>query len=284
MKYKLLITLFTIFALIALSGVASLGNNMPNASPSTSSSAFSATIHEPHYVYENQTFQLNVTESAGYHNYSVSAYLGAVNDTGLSPLSYYNHHSTNGTFSISVTAPSESENIHGYINASAENSTGFRVSHVYAISPINVSAPITFNSTINNTDPVPIKNITVTYTISHGASSVVIGVSHINEIGANSTYKDNITVPAALVYKGKDTLTVTTNNPVITIAGKSTVTFYYGHKPNYDWVYYIAAVAVAFAVFLVLASSKRNTVKVPKWKRSKSSKKAQKVQKVQKAK
>ena len=71
----------------------------------------------------------------------------------------------------------------------------------------------------------------------------------------------------------------TTNNPVITIAGKSTVTFYYGHKPNYDWIYYIAAVAVAFAVFLVVASSKRNTVKVPKWKRSKSSKKAQKVQK-----
>ena len=280
MKYKLLITLFTIFALIALSGVASLSNNMPNASPSASSSTFSATIHEPSDVYENQTFQLNVTESAGYHNYSVSAYLGAVNDTGLSPLSYYNHHSTNGTFSISVTAPSESENIHGYINASAvNNSTGFRVSRVYSISSINVSAPITFNSTINNTDPVPIKNITVTYTISHGASSVVIGVSHINEIGANSTYKDNITVPAALVYKGKDTLTVTTNNPVITIAGKSTVTFYYGHKPNYDWIYYIAAVAVAFAVFLVLASSKRNTVKVPKWKRSKSSKKAQKVQK-----
>jgi hypothetical protein len=153
------------------------------------------------------------------------------------------------------------------------------VSYVSTISPINVSAPVIFNSTIKNTDPVPITNITVTYTLSHGTSSVVAGLSHINEIKGNSTYKDNITVPASLVYKGKDTLTVTTNNPVITIAGKSTTTFYYGQAPNYDWVYYIAAVAVAFSVFLIVASGRRNTVKVPKWKRAKSSRKSKKLEK-----
>ncbi len=277
MKYRLVILFLALFVLIALSGTAALGNNVQNNSPEASSSSFSATTSIPHYVYQNETFYLNVTESPGYHNYSLSAYIGAVNDTGLSPLFYYGH-SANGTFSVPVTAPSELENIHGFINATAVNSADSKVSFVSTISPINVSAPVIFNSTIDNKDPVPIRNITVTYTISHGKSSVVAGVSHINEIKANSTYKDNITVPAALVYKGKDILTITTNNPVITIAGKSTVTFYYGHSPNYDWVYYIAAVAVAFSAFLIIASGRRNTVKVPKWK-SKSSRKAKKLQK-----
>ncbi len=279
MRYKLLILFLAVFALIALSGTAASGSNTHGNSPETSSSSFSPGISVPTYVYENETFYLNVTEfTSGYHNYSLSAYLGAENDTGLSPLFYYGHSKT-GNFSIPVTAPSEIENIHGFINATAVNSTGSTVSSVSSISLINVSAPVIFNSTIKNTDPVPITNITVTYTISHGTSSVVAGISHINEIKSNSTYKDNITVPASLVYKGKDTLTVTTNNPVITIAGKSTTTFYYGQSPNYDWVYYIAAVAVAFSVFLIVASGRRNTVKVPKWKRSKSARKSKKLEK-----
>jgi hypothetical protein len=278
MKFKLLIMFLAIFALIALSGVSSSSGNAVS-SPATSSPSFSASIHVPTFVYENETFYLNVTESSGYHNYSLVAYLGAVNDTGLSPLYYYVHHSTNGSFSISVTAPAECEYIYGYVNATAQNTTNAEVSHTYSISPINVSAPVIFNATIKNTDPVPITNITVIYTISHGTSSIIVGLSHINEINANSTYKDNITVPAASIYKGKDTLTVTTNNPVITIVGKSSVPFYYGHTPNYDWVYYIAAVAVAFSVFLIVASGRRNTVKVPKWKRS-----SKKVSKIQKAK
>jgi hypothetical protein len=278
MKYKILIIFSVIFALIALSGTASL-STMPNAFPNASTPSFSASISVPHYVYKNESFQLNVTESGGYHNYSVAVYLGAVNDTGLSPLSHYVASTTNGNFSIAVKAPSECESVYGYVDAYAMNSTGHKVSYTDKITPINVSNPIVFNSTVKNTGPGPIHNIMLTYTVAHGKSSEVVGLSHISTIKANSTYKSNITVPAALVYKGKDTLTVTTNNPVIKISGKSAVTFYNGNQPNYNWIYYIAAVAIAISVFLILASGKRNVVKVPKWKRSKSSKRTQKAQK-----
>ena len=266
-----------IFALIALSGVASVSNihtEIPEASPSN----FSFTPSAPACVYENETFDVNLSLAhSGYHNYSVAAYFGAVNDTGLSPLFDYNK-STNGTFSIAVTAPSECENIYGYIDGYAINSTGHKVSYTSSIT-INVSRPIVLSATVQNSDPVPIYNITLTYTITHGTSSKVLPPSHVAKINGNSVYKDNITVPVASVYKGKNTLTVTTNNPVITLQGKSSIVFYNGKAPNYDWVYYIAAVAVAFAIFLIVASGRRNTVRVPKWKRSKSSKKTQKAQK-----
>ncbi len=278
MKYKLLILFSVIFALIALSGAASV-SSINTVTPETSTSGFSFTPSVPASVYENQTFYVNVSLAhTGYRNYSLAAYFGAVNDTGLSPLSYYANSAT-GVFSISMTAPLECENIYGYIDGYAiDNSTGHKV--VYTSSTtINVSKPVVFSATIVNTDPAPIYNITLTYTITHGTSSIALRPSHIQEINGNSTYKDNITVPAASIHKGKDILTVTTNNPVIVIKGKSSVIFYNGAKPNYDWVYYIAAVAVAFAIFLILASGKRNTVRVPKWKRSKSSKKVQKAQK-----
>lgn len=279
MKYKLLILFSVIFALIALSGAASV-STIHTEIPESSTSGFSFTPSAPACVYENETFDVNVSIAhSGYNNYSIAAYFGADNDTGLSPLFYYdNHNSTNGTFSIAVTAPSECENIYGYIDGYALNSTGHKVSYTSSIT-INVSRPIVLSATIQNTDPVPIYNITLTYTITHGTSSKVLPPSHIAKINGNSVYKDNITVPKASIYSGKNTLTVTTNNPVITLKGKSSVVFYNGKAPNYDWVYYIAAVAVAFAIFLIVASGRRNTVRVPKWKRSKSSKKVQKAQK-----
>lgn len=246
--------------------------------PELSPSNFSFTPSAPACVYENETFDVNLSMAhSGYHNYSVAAYFGAVNDTGLSPLFYYDK-SANGVFSIAITAPSECENIYGYIDGYALNSTGHEVSHTSIIT-VNVSRPVVLNATVKNSDPVPIYNITLTYTITHGTSSKTLPPSYIAKIDGNSIYKDNITVPVASVYKGKNTLTVTTNNPVITLNGKSSVVFYNGNKPNYDWVYYIAAVAVAFAIFLIVASGRRNTVRVPKWKRSKSSKKVQKAQK-----
>ena len=278
MKYKLIILFSVIFALVALSGSASVSGMQSAPAPAVSTSSLSATVSVQHYVYENETFYLNVTESSGYHNYSLAAYLGAVNDTGLSPLSYYSN-STTGKFSIPVTAPAECEGVYGYIDAYAINSTGHRITYTTSLPTINVSKPVIFNATVENTDPVPIYNITLTYTVTHGTSSQAVGISHIDEIKGNSTYTDNITAPSALIYKGKDTLTVTTNNPVITLKGKSSVVFYNGAKPNYDWVYYIAAVAIAFAIFLIVASGRRNTVRVPKWKRSKSNKKTQKAQK-----
>ena len=278
MKYKLLILFSVIFALIALSGAAS-ASSIYTEIPEASASGFSFTPSVPACVYENESFNVNLSIAhPGYHNYSIAAYFGAVNDTGLSPLFHYDK-SANGVFSIAVTAPSECENIYGYINGYAiDNSTGHQVSYTSSIT-INVSRPIVLSATVQNSDPVPIYNITLTYTITHGTSSKVLPPSHVAKINGNSVYKDNITVPVASVYKGKNTLTVTTNNPVITLKGKPSLVFYNGKAPNYDWVYYIAAVAVAFAIFLIVASGRRNTVRVPKWKRSKSSKKVQKTQK-----
>jgi hypothetical protein len=276
MKYKILIIFSLIFVLIAVSGVAS-ASSVHTETPAVSVSGFPRTPTYLSYLYENQTSTINVNmNQTGYSNYSITAYFGADNDTGLSPL-FYHTNSTSGVFSIPITAPSECEDIFGYINGYATNSTGGRVNYTYTMAPINVSKPVVFNATVENTDPVPIYNINLTYTIAHGKSSIVIGISHIAEINGNSTYKDNITVPAARVYKGKDTLTVTTNNPVIKLTGKSSVVFYNGEKPNYDWIYYIAAVAVALSIFLIVASGRRNTVRVPKWKRA--SKKTKKLKK-----
>ncbi len=270
-----IITVFAIVFIFVLISVIPYGVNTDNhVNEPQSTHPFSFSITQPSYTYLNESFNIYVNSTAGYHNYSVAAYLGADNDSGLLPLFYYNHHVHNYNFTISATAPSECEYIYGYIDTSAQNSTNAVSYNNYTIAPINVSRPVVFSSTVVNSDPVPIYNTTLTYTVIHSKTPYLVGQSHINKIPANTTYKDNITVPLAIVPKGKDTLSVTSNNPIITISGKSNVVFYNGKAPNYNWIYYIAAVVVALAVFLIVASGRRNTVKVPKWKRNKKTKAA----------
>ncbi|MEM0139848.1 MAG: hypothetical protein QXZ44_04465 [Ferroplasma sp.] len=265
MNKKILTVLIIVSLMAIMLSLPSNTHNTLNMPDSSSASLFSIT--EPPYVYNNQSFNINVTGIPGYHNYSVIAYFGAVNDTGLSPLSYYKTYAHNYNFTIPMIAPAESEEIYGYIDTSAVNSSSTFYDN-FTIMPINVSAPVIFSTTVKNSDPVAIYNTTLTYTVTNAKGPVVVGISHIDKISANSTYKDNITVPLATVPKGRDTLTITSNNPVITITGNSSVVFYNGIPPNYNWIYYIAAVVVAFAIFLIVASGKRNVVKVPKWKRA----------------
>ncbi len=254
--------------MVSLSGLSMVQNsysvnNANNSTPSTAAS-FSPTISYPSFVYKGEKFNIYVNETSGYHSYSVNAYFGGTNLTNFSPSAYHKTSTNNSNFVIGVRAPENCQNVYVNIRSTALNQTNSTVVSSNVIN-FNVSNPVKLNATIKNSISSPIYNITVGYSIN----GVSVGSTHIDIIGPNSTSKVNITVPAALIPKGKDTLSISTNNPDITVSGKSSTTFYYGTPPNYNWIYYIAAVAVAFAIFLLLASGRRNTVRVPKWKRRK---------------
>ncbi len=219
------------------------------------------------YKYTNENFPISVNKTKpGYYNYTINILMGAKNDTGLSPLSYHNFQKNSGNFTTKIRAPSKEENLYVFIRETAMNPKN-KLTTIYSTeTTYNISNPVTFNATIK-TSSAPANNITVYFSVN-GHS---MGSSYISRIKANSSYNDNITVPGALVPRGKDLLNITTNNPSVT-APKATY-FYYGHPPNYDWVYYISAAAIAFAIFIILVSGKRNTVKAPKWKRQKKTKK-----------
>ena len=267
MKTKLIIIISVVFIMVSLSGLSMVqgnysANNVNNSTPGTAS--FSPSISYPSFVYKGEKFNIYVNETSGYHNYSVNAYFGGTNLTSFSPSAYHKTSSNNSKFVIGVRAPLNCQTVYVNIRSTALNQTNSTVVSSNAIN-FNVSNPVKLNATIKNSISSPIYNITVGYSIN----GVPVGSTHIDRIGPKSTSKVNITVPAAIIPKGKDTLSISTNNPDITVSGKSSVNFYYGTPPNYNWVYYIAAVAVAFAIFLLLASGRRNTVRVPKWKRRK---------------
>ncbi len=264
MKTKLIIIISVIFIMVSLSGLSMIPDNYNSNNISSPATSFSPSISYPSFVYKGEAFDIYVNETSGYHNYSVSAYFGGTNLTSFSPSVYHKTSHNNTNFAIPVTAPLNCQEVYINIISIALNTTNSTATISNNIN-INVSNPVLLNATIKNSIPMPIYNITVSYYIN----GAIVGANHINSIGPKSTSKVNITVPAATVPKGKDTLTISVNNPDITVTGKSSVNFYYGSPPNYDWVYYIAAVVVAIAIFLVLASGRRNTVKVPKWKRRK---------------
>ncbi len=266
MKTKLIIIISIVFILVSLSGLSMINYNANGGANNvnTPATSFSPVISYPSFVYKGEKFDIYVNESSGYHSYSVSAYFAGTNLTSFSPLTYHKSSHNNTDFVIPVTAPLNCQTVYVNIKSMALNQTNSTVVNLNSIN-FNVSNPVKLNATIKNSISSPIYNITISYFIN----GVTVGSKHVERIGPKSTSNINITVPAATIPKGKDTLSISTSNPDILISGKSSVSFYYGTPPNYNWVYYIAAVAVAFAIFLVLASGRRNTVKVPKWKRRK---------------
>ena len=69
----------------------------------------------------------------------------------------------------------------------------------------------------------------------------------------------------SLINKGDNTIQVFASTPGAVVSGDST--FYYGTPPNYTWIYYIAAVVVAFMIFLAVSAGRRSIPKSPKWKK-----------------
>ncbi len=263
-KNKVL-SITVILILVALSFIVLASFNAPETVHASSPSFSSPSA----YKYTNEIFPISVNNSkAGYDNYTINILMGAKNDTGLSPLSYHSFSKNNGNFTTNIRAPSKSENLYLFITETAMKESNSKLTTIYSSEKTyNISNPVKFNATVK-TSSAPANNITVNFFVN--GNQHPMGAAHISTIKANSSYNATITVPGALVPKGKDLLTITTNNPAVT-PPKSTY-FYYGHPPNYNWIYYIAAVAVAFAIFMILVSGKRNTIKAPKWKRQKKTK------------
>ncbi|KPV46312.1 MULTISPECIES: hypothetical protein [Acidiplasma] len=259
MKFKILAIAIVIILIVSGLLVAPYGNNNNQKSQSPSSLSFK-NISYPTYVYQSQNFNIYINETSGFTNYSVNAFFGVQNNSDNTVPSDYYKNSSNPDFVIPIVAPNTTENIYVYVEATAFN--GNSKESAYTNFSINVSQPVHLNATLTNTASAPAYNITVNFLVN----GITVKTSMIGKINAKSNYTASVIVPRAELPPGRDLLTISTNNPNIGVP--KGVYFYNGHPPNYDWIYYIAAVTVAFAIFLIVISGRRNTVKVPKWKRA----------------
>ncbi|AAT43372.1 CARDB domain-containing protein [Picrophilus oshimae] len=255
------------FILIPL--ILSIAVPMNHYSYNSTGTNLNATVSIPGIVYEGENFTLyiNGTEP-GLSNYTFALYIAGDNLTGITTY-YHGFSRSNGNFSERITAPDIIENLYfmfyeyAYDNKTNQNYTYERT---YTVS---VQKPIVLSATIKNVNKTPVNNVTVYFYLD----GTMVGSTLVKEINANSNYTANITVPSSIVPHGENTLSIRTNSVELGIAGQDSVKFYYGKPPNYDWIYYIAGIAIVFAAILIISSGRRTRLKVPKWKRNKGKKK-----------
>jgi len=219
----------------------------------------------PGTVYTGQSFTVYVNNSVGFSNYTTEAFFSGENLTGFSPTSTYeNYGGSNPYSSFSVTAPAAPQTIYIAVITSALYGNQYvNYSHTFAI---NVYNPITLSATISNSQPFAINNITVSFDLNGN----LYGTREVS-LAPNSSQVVFLEILASELGTGSYTLSISVNNPLIKVNGdtqKSSVTFYNGTPPNYDWIYYVAVGVFIFMVILVLGSGRRpNRPSNPKWRR-----------------
>ena len=264
MKLK---SIFPIIAIILL--IAGLVTIVPVDSQAANAT-FGATLSYPGTVYSREYFNLNVTETPGYSNYSATVYAAAQNVTNMKPITADQKVSAkNGTFEFSLIAPSYApQTMYVYIQESAEYK-GVQVQHSQEIQ-IKVVSPIVFHAQLSDSLPVPIYNLTVLFYLD----GQQVGSKFVSSLAPNDTVMVNLTLPSNLVSQGTHTLEITVSNASVFIDSSKqsyTTTFYYGTPPNYNWIYYVSIGAAVFMAFLFFVATRRKKGMgyVPKWKRAK---------------
>ncbi len=262
--------LIGILALFVLSSFATVGT----ASAYSYVQPFNQSVAVPTFSFVGQNFTVYVNDSYGFTNYTVTAYIAGNNLTGLSPSSSVHTFQANSPdFKFNVKSPLTSQAIYiTIISAAQYGSVSVKTSNTYQVTVVD---PIVFHAVVLNTGVTTVKNLTVDFYLDNSANP--IGNVTVGSIAPNQAVSVNFTYPLDPVKylgTGEHTLKVSTSSSLISINGKSgasITTFYYGTPPNYNWIYYVAAIVVIFMVFLSLSAGRKPVpgMRAPKWRRQK---------------
>ncbi|MCL4344950.1 MAG: hypothetical protein M1496_01115 [Candidatus Thermoplasmatota archaeon] len=221
-------------------------------------------------VIESQRFQICVTATSGYSNYTATMIVGADYDIGLSPTVPDHKTSKNGFFEFNITAPNaDNQSISVMIILDAT----FGSTHVEKILTYSISVykAIVFYAMVTDGSGVPYYNMTVYFQIGNLNKTTVL-----SKILPGQSELVSVRVPDYLIGGGEHTVVVgITNSSVFkNVNVNYESSFYVGNPPNYDWIYYFVALAAGVMILLFFAAGKRKlTPGLPKWKNRKQKKK-----------
>lgn len=212
-------------------------------------------------VYTNESFSIYVNSTYGFNNYTAILVFSGMNLTGMSPgttVIVQNNSSPDIVFNI--TAPSNPGVVTILVMTSAMGSKVMEYTTTVQFTVVN---PIRMQATVSNPTLYYMYNVTVVFALNgNNVSKIVIPklAPYSSEvISTNSS-------AVSLISKGENSIQVYSSTPGTIVSGSTT--FYYGAPPNYTWIYYIAAVVVAFMIFLAYSAGRRRSIpKSPKWKK-----------------
>lgn len=221
-------------------------------------------IYGPTTVGTNGTYEYKIVVNGYFDGYGYHLFLTGSNLTGgttqeLAGFSY----STN-TFTVNITFPSRPGVVYIFVmGIGVVNGTGEKTTTINYLQ-INVLKSIPITLTIKNTEPYEIKNVTVSFFLN----GKLIGNATAN-LGPNST--SNITYNYVGTFQnGVNVITARLNTNLVKFSTGSNVTtlyFYYGTPPNYDWLWYLLAGIVLFTVAIIYFYTYGKKTGVPKWKK-----------------
>jgi hypothetical protein len=255
---KRLLFLVAVVAIMLMPAISLAGSGSGSVYPSI----FSSTV-EYHTVYTGESFSLYVNSTYGFNNYSALLLFSGNNLTGISPGTSLNITKDSSPYmQFNITAPSCAEDLNVLLETSAE--AGSNIVSYSTTFTIQVVDPINLSATISNPTQYTLHNVTVTFAIN----GVNVSTQVISSLAPYASTVVNTKTPDRyLLSNGNNAVNVYVNTPVVTIKG-ATSTFYYGTPPNYTWIYYVAAVVIAFMLFLVFGASRRvPQIRRPKWRK-----------------
>ncbi len=260
--------LITIVSLLFLSSFAAIGVS----SGYTYVPPFSQTASLPSYSFVNQNFTMYVNETYGFSNYTVTAYIGGENFSGSSSLqsSIHKFSATDPDFQFNITSPAIAQTIYVKVIAAADyNGANVSNSQTYSVS---VSEPIVFHAQIANKGISTVHNLTIDFYLDN--SQFPTGQVTVASILPNQVLEVNYTYPFESLTNGEHSIKVTASSSAIQVngnSGQATSHFYFGTPPNYNWIYYVAAIVVIFMVFFAFSAGKRpaSGMRPPKWRKNK---------------
>lgn len=250
-----------VMAIVAIFFLSAIGSSTASYVP-----PFSSTVSVPAYATTGENLTMYVNDTLGFSNYTVTVYLSGENLTGISPsFSYHNFQATNPDFTVHILAPKAAQTLYIKIVSGADYGSKYVTTvNTYTVTVI---APIIFYATVTNTGTFALHNLTVNFTVDGEFVGSVVAPA----IAPGSAYTVNFTYVNPYLTQGEHTLTVTVNNKAVSIDGSAavyTTHFYYGKPPNYNWIFYVAAVVIAFMVFLALTAGRKSTApSKPKWRK-----------------
>ncbi len=265
--------LMGILALLLFSSFATIGTASPSSNYVPPFANY-VTVSAPTYSFVGQNFTVSVDNPLGFTNYTMTAYISGSNLTGISPTStVHNFQGSNPIFNFNIKSPVTQQTLYITIVTAAQYGNSF----VKATQTLQVTVidPVIFHAIVLNTGITTVKNLTVNFYLDNSPNPVgnvtVKSVAPNQEVSVNFTYPLD---PAKYLGTGEHTLKVTTNSPLVSIngnQGSSTTKFYYGTPPNYNWIYYVAAIVVIFMIFLALSAGRKTVpgMRTPKWRKQK---------------
>jgi len=247
-----LIAIGIMFILLPLSAtISDAGNVYPSIFTSTVSYGT---------VYTNENFSIYVNSTYGFNNYTAVLVFSGLNLSGMAPgTTVLSDNQRNPDLVFNITAPSNPGTLSILVMTSAHGSSLMQYRTTVQLTVVN---PIKMQATVSNPTQYYMYNVTVTFAINGNNVSKIV----IPSLAPYSTQVVSIQSSAvSLLNKGDNTISVYASTPGALVSGDST--FYYGTPPNYTWIYYIAAVVVAFMIFLAVSAGRRSIPKSPKWKK-----------------